>query len=143
MPNPNVNGHRLLTATIAVVALIGWGAYAYSVCSAATRDQEQLESLARMATDRDALVSEQQRLQRELALANAQLAAARDEIASLELQPKVAKKGDLGAVEPVDPPPGATASSELARLIASRDRDAGAGTAAARPRPGARPARAR
>ncbi len=96
--------HRLLTAIMVVVALTGWGAYASSASSSATRDQERIEALARLSTHHDGLVSEQQRLQRELTLANARLAMARDEVASLEEQRKVAKKGGLGAFEPVDPP---------------------------------------
>ena len=125
MLNAIGNAHRLLTATMAVAALIGWGAYADSVSSSAMRDQERLEAIARMVTDRDGIVSEQQRLQRELSLANVQLAAAHDEIASFERQPKVAKKGDLGAVDPVEPFPkaaklGPKARSELARVASAR-----------------------
>jgi len=37
--------HRLLTATMTVVALLGWGTYAYSTDSSATRDQARLELL--------------------------------------------------------------------------------------------------
>ena len=94
--------HRLLTATMTVVALLGWGTYAYSTHSSATRDQARLEAIARITTERDALhsehqrlvpeqlglVSEQQRLRGELALANTQLAAAREEIALLKPQRK-------------------------------------------------------
>src|SRR5215218_8879218 len=102
--------HRLLTATMTVVALLGWGTYAYSTHSSATRDQDRLEAIARITTERDALhsehqrlvsgqlklVSEQQRVQGELALANTQLAAAREEIALLAPQRNVAKKGRHG-----------------------------------------------
>ena len=109
--------HRLLTATMTVVALLGWGTYAYSTHSSATRDQDRLEAIARITTERDALhsehqrlvsgqlklVSEQQRVQGELALANSQLAAAREEIALLAPQRNVAKKGDMGAVQPGAP----------------------------------------
>ena len=109
--------HRLLTATMTVAALVGWGTYAYSTHSSATRDQDRLEAIARITTERDALhseqqrlvsgqlklASEQQRLQGELALANTQLAAAREEIALLAPQRNVAKKGDMGAVQPGAP----------------------------------------
>jgi hypothetical protein len=109
--------HRLLTATMTVVALLGWGTYAYSTHSSATRDQDRLEAIARITTERDALhsehqrlvsgqlklVSEQQRVQGELALANTQLAAAREEIALLAPQRNVAKKGDMGAMQPGAP----------------------------------------
>ena len=108
--------HRLLTASMTVVALLGWGTYAYSTDSSATRDQDRLEAIARITTERDALhsehqrlvsgqlklVSEQQRVQGELALANTQLAAAREEIALLP-QRNVAKKGDLDAIQPGPP----------------------------------------
>ena len=103
MTDPLSNARRLLifvTVAMAIVALIGWGAYAYSEHSSAARDRERLDALARIATQRDGLASEQERLQRELGLANAQLAAAQDKIAALE-----ARKGDLTAlVEAVDAP---------------------------------------
>ena len=109
--------HRLLTASMTVVALLGWGTYAYSTHSSATRDQDRFEAIARITTERDALhsehqrlvsgqlklVSEQQRVQGELALANTQLAAAREEIALLAPQRNVAKKGDMGAMQPGAP----------------------------------------
>ena len=102
--------HRLLTATMTVVALLGWGTYAYSTHSSATRDQDRLEAIARITTERDALhsehqrlvsgqlklASEQQRLQGELALANTQLAAAREEIALLSAAAKRRKEGRHG-----------------------------------------------
>jgi hypothetical protein len=133
MTNPIVGAHRLLTATMAFVALIGWGAYAYSAKSSATRDQERLEAVARITTDREGLVAEQQRLvteqerlvaaqQRlhgELALANVQLAVAREEIALLDPQQKSARKGDLGTRKPQKGSSGATARSDLAKLVAS------------------------
>ena len=98
--------HRLLTATMTLVALLGWGTYAYSTHSSATRDQDRLEVIARITTERDALhsehqrlvsgqlklVSEQQRVQGELALANTQLAAAREEIALLAPQRNVQRR---------------------------------------------------
>src|SRR3954449_597370 len=97
MTHSILNAHRFLTATMAFVALLGWGVYAYSAHSSAARDEDRLEALARTTTDRNRLLSEQQqliavqqRLQGELALANAQLAAAREEIASLKLPQKVA-----------------------------------------------------
>src|SRR4051812_15200 len=106
MTHSILNAHRLLTATMAFVALLGWGVYAYSAHSSAARDEDRLEALARTTTDRNRLLSEQQqlivvqqRLQGELALANAQLAAAREEIASPKLPQKVADKGGLVTIE--------------------------------------------
>ena len=131
MTHPILNAHRFLTAAMAVVALLGWGVYAYSVHSSATRDEDRLEALARTTTDRNRLLSEQQqlvivqqRLQGELALANAQLAAAREEIASVKLQ----QKGGQVTVEPVraeikagqQRAPEARARSDLTKLIRSQ-----------------------
>ena len=124
MTNSALDAHRLFSFTMAAVALITWGAYAYSAHSSATRDQERLEAIARITTDRDALLSAQQRLQHELSLANAQLTAAQQEIALREPEPKVAQKSDR-AESPVE---GKAAekqvsqgkrSSELRKLLAS------------------------
>src|SRR3954470_18199024 len=99
MAHQIVRVHRILSATTVFVALLGWGAYAYSANSSATRDQQRLDTMGRMTVDRDQLTlerqrltTEQQRLQRELDLANVQLVAAREEIVSLERQQKIAKK---------------------------------------------------
>ena len=131
MTHPILNAHRFLTAAMAVVALLGWGVYADSVHSSATRDEDRLEALARTTTDRNRLLSEQQqlvvvqqRLQGELALSNAQLAAAREEIASLKLQ----QKGGQVTVAPVrteikaaqQRAPEVRARSDLTKLIGSQ-----------------------
>ena len=129
-----VRTHRLLTATMAFAALIGWAAFAYSAHSSATRDQERVEAIARMTADRDGvlvertrlvaeqerLVAAQQRLQGELALAKVQLAEAREEIDSLWQQREVAKKGNRSKAAQKRSP-GATKSSELTRLIAASE----------------------
>ena len=81
MYRPLLNAHRLLiglVAAMAVVALIGWTAYARSESSSATRDRERVEAMARMASERDGLLSDKERLQRELSFANAQLAVAQE-----------------------------------------------------------------
>ena len=71
----------VVVALLGLVALLGWSTYVYSAHSFATRDRERLQALARITSERDALASgqqllvlEQQRLQRELVAANAQLA---------------------------------------------------------------------
>jgi hypothetical protein len=109
--------HRILSATTVLVALLGWGAYAHSGKSSATRDQQRLDTIERMTVDRDQLTverhrltAEQERLQRELDLANAQLVTAREEIASLERQQKFAKKAEMGALEAIAPSPKAQRS---------------------------------
>jgi hypothetical protein len=98
-----VIAHRLLSGTLAGVAVVGWWAYASSSSVCATRHQEQLEALSGVIEDRDSLALYRQRLERKLALANVQLAAARNEIAALDLQSNVTKKGNLGALEPAAP----------------------------------------
>jgi hypothetical protein len=91
-----LNAHRLLIGLVvamAVVALIGWTAYARSESSSAMRDRERVAAMARMASERDGLLSNQERLQRELELANAQLAVAQERM----LEPQItAEKGVLG-----------------------------------------------
>jgi hypothetical protein len=54
--------HRIISATTVLVALLGWGAYAYSAKSSATRDQQRLEIIGRMTVDHDQLTVERQRL---------------------------------------------------------------------------------
>ena len=131
MTDPILRTHRLFTATMAFAALIGWGAFAYSANSSATRDQERLEAIARLTSDRDGVLAErtrlvaeqerlvaaQQRLHGELTLAKAQLAEAWEEIASLRPQRELANKGDRSKAAKKRPP-GATTASELTRLIA-------------------------
>ena len=61
MSRPLLNAHRLLiglVAAMAVVALIGWTAYARSESSSATRHREHVEAMARMASERDGLLSD-------------------------------------------------------------------------------------
>jgi hypothetical protein len=127
-----IRTHRLLPTTMAFAALIGWGAFAYSVKSSATRDQERVEAIARIISDRNGVLAErtrllaeqerlvaaQQRLHGELTLAKVQLAEAREEIASPVPQREVAKKGDRSKAAQKRAP-GATTSSELTRLIAA------------------------
>ena len=87
-----------VVALLGAIALLGWSSYFYSARSFESRDREHLETLARTTLERDALSSGQQqlraRLERELALSNAQLAAAQDVIASVHQQQKLAKKRD-------------------------------------------------
>jgi hypothetical protein len=99
MSRPLLTAHRLLiglVAAMAVVALIGWTAYARSENSSATRDRERVEAMGRMTSERDGLLSDKERLQRELSLANAQLAVAQERM--LEPQ-KTAEKSNLGGGE--------------------------------------------
>ena len=97
MYRPLLNAHRLLiglVAAIAVVALIGWTAYARSESSSATRDRERVEAMARMASERDGLLSEKERLQRELSFANAQLAVAQERMLEPQRSTEKSNWGD-------------------------------------------------
>jgi hypothetical protein len=61
MSRPLLTAHRLLiglVAAMAVVALIGWTAYARSESSSATRDREHAQAMARMASERDGVARE-------------------------------------------------------------------------------------
>ena len=91
-----------VVALLAAIALLGWSLYFHSARSFEARDRERLEALARVGSERDALNSARERLERGLALSNAQLAAAQEVIASVEQQQRVAKKGDVASSEPVD-----------------------------------------
>ncbi len=98
MSRPLLTAHRLLiglVAAMAVVALIGT-AYARSESSSATRDREHAQAMARMASERDGLLSDKERLQRELSLANAQLAVSQERM--LEPQ-RTTERSNLGGGE--------------------------------------------
>jgi hypothetical protein len=101
----------MAVALLGAIALLGWSSYFYPARSFESRDRERLGTLARVTSERDALSSGQQqlvleqgRLERELALSNAQLIAAQDVIASHEQQQKLAKKRDGAPGELVDQP---------------------------------------
>ena len=83
----------------------------------ADRDGVLTEQM-RLVAEQERLVTAQQRLHGELALAKVQLAEAREEIDSLWQRREVAKKGDRSKAAQ-KPPPGATTSSELTRLLAA------------------------
>jgi hypothetical protein len=125
-PMMTVHPHRLLVTTLALMtflALLGWGAYAYSANLSATLSKQRGErdgAIAKITADREALVAAQQqllseqqrlmteqqrlltdrkRLQNELAGANAQLALAREKAAVLAPQEEAAEESD-GSIEP-------------------------------------------
>jgi hypothetical protein len=118
-PMMTVHPHRLLVTTLALMtflALLGWGAYAYSANLSATLSKHRGErdgAIAKITADREALVAaqqqllseqqrlmtEQKRLQNELAGANAQLALAREKAALLAPQEEAAEESD-GSIEP-------------------------------------------
>ena len=119
----NVRSYWLLVATMALMtflAMLGWGAYAYSSSLSATLTQQRGErdgAIAKITADREALVTaqqqllseqqrlmtEQKRLQNELALSTAQLAAAREKAAIVPPQEEAAEESDkpeVGSIEP-------------------------------------------
>src|SRR4051812_23248627 len=100
MTDPILNAQRLISSTLAVVALIGWGAYAYSEHAAAARDQDHNETLTRVTSDREDLFSNNNRLRQELRDAQMQLVATRQELASLQLQHKVTETASVGQQQP-------------------------------------------
>jgi hypothetical protein len=118
-----VRPHRLLVTTLALMtflALLGWGAYAYSANLSATLSKQRGErdgAIAKITADREALVAaqqqllseqqrlttEQKRLQNELALTTAQLAVAREKAAIVRPQEEAAEESDkpeVGSIEP-------------------------------------------
>jgi hypothetical protein len=119
-----VGHHRLLATTLAMMtflALLGWGAYAYSANLYATLSKQRGErdgAIAKITADREALVStqqrllldqqrlmtEQKRLQNELARANAQLAAAREKAALLPPQEGSAEESEKPGAGSIETP---------------------------------------
>jgi septal ring factor EnvC (AmiA/AmiB activator) len=123
-PMMTVGLHRLLATTLALMtflALLGWGAYAYSANQSATLSKQRGErdgAIAKITADREALVAaqqqllsehqrlmaEQKRLQNELARANAQLAAAREKAALLAPQEDSAEESEKPGAGSIEPP---------------------------------------
>ena len=118
-PMMTVHPHRLLVTTLALMtflALLWWGAYAYSANLSATLSKQRGErdgAIAKITADHEALVAaqqqllseqqrlmtEQKRLLNELAGPNAQLALAREKAALLAPQEEAAEESD-GSIEP-------------------------------------------
>ena len=130
-PMMTVHPHRLLVTTLALMtflALLGWGAYAYSANLSATLSKQRGErdgAIAKITADREALVAaqqqllseqqrlmaEQKRLQNELARANAQLALAREKAALLAPQEEAAEESEKPRIYPTTP----SSSPEIGR----------------------------
>ena len=120
----NVRSHWLLVATMALMtflAMLGWGAYAYSSSLSATLSKQRGErdgAIAKITADREALVTaqqqllleqqrlrtEQKRLQNELALTTAQLAVAREKAAIGRPQEEAAEESEKPEVGSFEPP---------------------------------------
>jgi septal ring factor EnvC (AmiA/AmiB activator) len=119
-----VRSHWLLVTTMALMtflALLGWGAYAYSANLSATLSKQRGErdgAIAKITADREALaaaqqqllseqqrlMTEQKRLQNELARANAQLAVAREKAALLPPREEAAEESEKPRAGSLEPP---------------------------------------
>jgi len=103
------------------LAMLGWGAYAYSSSLSATLSKQRGErdgAIAKITADREALVTaqqqllleqqrlrtEQKRLQNELALTTAQLAVAREKAAIGGPQEEAAEESEKPEVGSFEPP---------------------------------------
>ena len=124
----NVRTYWLLVTIMGLMtcfAMLGWGAYAYSVSQAATLSKQRGErdaAIAQVTADREALgtaqqqllserhrlMTEQKRLQNELDAANAQLAVAREKAALLRSQDEATEESDKHGVGSIEPPRQAT-----------------------------------
>jgi DNA repair exonuclease SbcCD ATPase subunit len=139
-----LTANRALSATMSFLALIGWGAFAYSAGASARAERQLRDELAQSKAAQDQLLAErsQQRLAAgDLAQIQATLAAARGELETLaqrreqttaqvaaaqqeltalakRLEDRRAKVSEKGSVR------GATLSSKPARVAARSKHDA-------------------
>jgi uncharacterized protein (DUF3084 family) len=139
-----LSAHRVLSLTVSFLALIGWGAFAYSAGSSARATRDLRAELAQSKTAQDQLLAERDQQQvaaGDLSQIQAKLASARGELESLaqtreqvraqvaaaqqelivltkrrdERQSKVSEKGSVRGAKP---------SSKPARLAAQTKHDA-------------------
>jgi len=81
-----LNVHRVLSLTVAFLALVGWGAFAYSAGSSLTVERQLLEELAQAKAGQDELLAKERQRQQTLAESNqlqTRLASARQEVEAL------------------------------------------------------------
>src|SRR3954471_102136 len=84
--NRRLNANRALSATMSFLALIGWGAFAYSAGASARAERQLRDELAQSKAAQDQLLavrSQQQRAAGDLAQIQATLAAARGDLETL------------------------------------------------------------
>src|SRR5215210_671765 len=115
----NVNMLRVFSLIISLLALAGWGSFAYAAKTSGTTQQQLQEQVAELKISQGQLIAERDQARAELAdlkasrdqlmaereEAKAQLTAARDEIATLqrrldEAQAKGSQTGSVGASAP-------------------------------------------
>ena len=81
-----LNANRVLSATVSFLALIGWGAFAYSAGASASATRDLRAELAHLTTSQEQLLAEraqQQEALGDLAQLQAKLASARGELETL------------------------------------------------------------
>ena len=81
-----LNANRVLSATMSFLALIGWGAFAYSAGASASATRDLRAELAHLITSQEQLLAEraqQQEALGDLAQLQAKLASARGELETL------------------------------------------------------------
>ena len=81
-----LNAHRVLSLTVSFLALVGWGAFAYSAGSSASAERDLRAELAQSQAAQDQLRAERDQQQAavgDLAQIQAKLASARGELDTL------------------------------------------------------------
>src|SRR4051812_17381690 len=81
-----LNAHRMLSLTVSFLALIGWGAFAYSVGSSARTERQLRDELAQSKAAQDQLRAERDQQQAavgDLTQVQAKLVSARGELETL------------------------------------------------------------
>src|SRR3954447_24108849 len=69
----------VLTCALGALALLGWGAFAYSSRSSTAVENELKGQVSRVETERDQLLADRARLQEDVRVSGERLAAARDD----------------------------------------------------------------
>jgi len=87
-----------LTLTLGALALLGWGAFAYSERSAAAMERDWADQVSHLTTERDHLRAERTQLQASVGEVEGQLAAAREDH-SRSLRARDQAKADLASAQ--------------------------------------------
>jgi|1185.fasta_scaffold1071271_1 septal ring factor EnvC (AmiA/AmiB activator) len=95
-----VNRFRVLSLVMSLLALTGWGTFAYAAHSSATVQHQLREEMSQVRQELTQLKGSQEQLLAERDQAQAQLAAAQEEVAALtkrleEAQEKVSQTGSV------------------------------------------------
>ena len=97
-----VNRYRVLSLVMSLLALTGWGAFAYAAHSSATVQHQLREEMTQVRQEMAELKSSQEQLLAERDQARAQLAAAQQEAVALtkRLEEAQEKASSTGSVRP-------------------------------------------